>query len=157
MNRSERTFATAQTIRDLYALCMRGAGRSLADRGLSGQQAMVVRILAHAAVAGQELGVGDLCRELALTKGTVSGILTRMEEAGWIEKVRSERDGRAVVVRFSAKGRRLAAGSREALAEAFDRAFASFGDEELETAHRSLQAVLDRMKEAQEAAREERE
>ncbi len=146
MNRNDEAFATAKLIRDLYSLCMRRVGRSMSDSGLSAQQAMVVRLLAH----GQVHKVTDLCRELSLTKGTVSGILARMEDGGLIEKFKQGGDGRNVYLRFSEKGRRLAAESRGVLSDSFDRLFEGFADAELQAARQSLTDILERMQAKQE-------
>ena len=142
MPRSEATFATAQLIRDLHSLCMKRVGRSMADSGLSHQQTMIVRLLAH----GKMLKVSDLCREMSLTKGTVSGILGRMEESGHIEKYKEGRDRRNTYIRFTAQGRAFASGSRGILADSFDRLFAGFTETELEETRESLSGILDKMK-----------
>ena len=142
MPRSEETFATAQLIRDLYSLCMKRVGRSMADSGLSHQQAMIVRLLAH----GKTLKVSDLCREMSLTKGTVSGILARMEEGGLIEKYKEGRDRRNTFVRFTDQGRLFASGSRGILADSFDRLFAGFTEEEIQETQDSLSGILAKMK-----------
>jgi DNA-binding MarR family transcriptional regulator len=146
VTRNEEAFATAKLIRDLYATCMTSIGRNMADSGLSAQQAMVVRLLAH----GQVRKVTDLCREMSLTKGTVSGILARMEDGGLIEKFQQGGDGRNVYLRFTEKGRRLAVESRGVLSDSFDRLFAGFTDDELRVAKGNLAGILERMQAKQE-------
>ena len=49
----------------------------------------------------------ELGKMLVLDKATLSGILDRMDEAGWIEKVRSEKDGRIFLLYPSEKAMRL--------------------------------------------------
>jgi DNA-binding MarR family transcriptional regulator len=146
MTRNEEAFATAKLIRDLYSTCMTSIGRNMADSGLSAQQAMVVRLLAH----GQVRKVTDLCREMSLTKGTVSGILARMEDGGLIEKYKQGGDGRNVYLRFTDKGRRLATESRGVLSDSFDRLFSRFTDDELAAAKEHLAGILGRMQAKQE-------
>ena len=50
------------------------------------------------------LTASDLCRELGLDAGYLSRILARLEEAGLIDKVRSESDGRQRLLRLTPDG-----------------------------------------------------
>jgi DNA-binding MarR family transcriptional regulator/GNAT superfamily N-acetyltransferase len=51
-----------------------------------------------------DLTASDLCRELGLDAGYLSRILTRLEQQGLIEKVRSETDGRQRYLRLTPEG-----------------------------------------------------
>jgi MarR family transcriptional regulator, organic hydroperoxide resistance regulator len=55
----------------------------------------------------RELGVGELCKFLALDTGTVSPLLKRLEAAGLIERRRRADDERAVSVRLTSAGAAL--------------------------------------------------
>ena len=48
--------------------------------------------------------VGDLCRRLYLDNGTVTPMLKKMEEAGYIVRSRSRQDERVVTVRLTEAG-----------------------------------------------------
>lgn len=48
--------------------------------------------------------VGDLCRRLYLDSGTMTPLLKKMEEAGWIIRSRSQQDERVVFVRLTEAG-----------------------------------------------------
>lgn len=48
--------------------------------------------------------VGDLCRRLYLDNGTVTPLLKKMEEAGFITRSRSRQDERVVTVRVTDAG-----------------------------------------------------
>lgn len=48
--------------------------------------------------------VGDLCRRLFLDNGTVTPLLKKMEEAGYIVRTRSKQDERVVTVAVTEKG-----------------------------------------------------
>ncbi len=137
MNRSEETFATAMIIREIYSSCMNRISSSMADSGLSHQQIMVVRLLGH----HKSIQITDLCKEMALTKGTVSGILSRMESTGLIEKYKKQGDQRNTYVRFTGKGKEFATGIRVNIVESFDRVFENFTDEELVQAKSALANV----------------
>ncbi len=51
--------------------------------------------------------VGEICDRLMLDNGTVSPLLNRMRQAGYVEKRRSEADDRVVEIFLTAKGRDL--------------------------------------------------
>ena len=68
---------------------------------------------------------------MSLTKGTVSGILNRMEAAGLIEKFKNKKDQRNTYIRFSEKGQELAKNFRTKIVDSFDQVFVNFTDAEL--------------------------
>ena len=51
--------------------------------------------------------VGDLCETLMLDNGTISPLLKKMQQAGYIERTRSERDDRVVVITLTEAGKAL--------------------------------------------------
>jgi DNA-binding MarR family transcriptional regulator len=51
--------------------------------------------------------VGELCERLMLDNGTLSPLLKKMQQAGYVERTRSETDDRVVVVTLTDKGRAL--------------------------------------------------
>ena len=53
------------------------------------------------------LTVGEICDKLMLDNGTLSPLLKKMQQAGYIEKNRSELDDRVVVVTLTEEGRAL--------------------------------------------------
>ena len=57
--------------------------------------------------------VGELCEKLVLDNGTLSPLLKKMQQAGFIEKKRSEADDRVVVVSLTEKGRALQLEAKE--------------------------------------------
>jgi len=54
-----------------------------------------------------EASIGELCAMLDLDTGTVSPLAKRLEEAGLVERRRSEADERSVSVRLTPAGRSL--------------------------------------------------
>ena len=48
--------------------------------------------------------VGDLCHRLYLDNGTITPLLKKMEEAGYITRTRSDRDERVVTVHLTQSG-----------------------------------------------------
>ena len=51
--------------------------------------------------------VGELCEKLMLDNGTLSPLLKKMQQAGYIRRTRSEADDRVVVITLTEKGRAL--------------------------------------------------
>lgn len=51
--------------------------------------------------------VGELCRRLYLDCGTMTPLLKKMEESGWITRCRCREDERVVYVALTEKGREL--------------------------------------------------
>lgn len=141
MDRSQETFASAMLIRDIYSQCMNQISQSMSCTGLSHQQIMVIRLVAH----NRTIHVSDLCKEMSLTKGTVSGILNRMEAAGYIEKYKNRKDLRNTYIRFSEKGQLLAHDFRKEIIDSFDKVFENFTDPELLQAKDSLTRIQQKM------------
>ncbi|MBR3359220.1 MAG: MarR family transcriptional regulator [Solobacterium sp.] len=51
--------------------------------------------------------VGDICRKLYLDSGTVTPLLKKMEEAGYVTRTRQKDDERVVTVSLTEKGRQM--------------------------------------------------
>ena len=51
--------------------------------------------------------VGEICNKLMLDNGTVSPMLKKMQQAGYIDRKRSEEDERIVVITLTEEGRAL--------------------------------------------------
>ena len=54
-----------------------------------------------------KLPVGEICEKLFLDSGTLSPMLKKMQQQGYVEKTRSKEDDRVVVISLTEKGRRL--------------------------------------------------
>ena len=51
--------------------------------------------------------VGEICRKLMLDNGTLSPLLKKMQQAGYVERKRSAEDDRVVVVTLTEEGKAL--------------------------------------------------
>ena len=51
--------------------------------------------------------VGEICRKLMLDNGTLSPLLKKMEQEGYVDRQRSREDERVVVITLTDKGRQL--------------------------------------------------
>lgn len=54
-----------------------------------------------------EVTVGDICRRLYLDSGTLTPLLKKMEEKGWLQRTRSREDERIVIVTLTEEGRKM--------------------------------------------------
>ena len=76
------SFEIAMLIKEIYSSTMGIVSESLKDSGLTHQQIMIIKLIAH---SGQ-VTISKLCDEMHLAKGTVSGIVSRMESMGYIQR-----------------------------------------------------------------------
>lgn len=123
------SFEIAMLIREIYSSTMNIVSQSLREIGLTHQQIMVIKLVAHA--HNGEINISELCEEMSLAKGTVSGIVQRLETADYIEKVKHEEDKRNTYVKFSKKGIEFAKEFRSKINESFDKVFEDFTEEEI--------------------------
>lgn len=72
--------------------------RHYQSMNLTGPQGMLVGILAHIG----DMKISDLSEKMGLSNSTVSGIIDRLENQGYVERTRSKEDRRVVFVNLSA-------------------------------------------------------
>ena len=71
--------------------------------GMTPMQGLVL----HALYEEEDLSAGELGRRLALDSATLSGVLDRMSEAGWIVKSTVREDRRVLSIKLSDKSQKL--------------------------------------------------
>jgi MarR family 2-MHQ and catechol resistance regulon transcriptional repressor len=79
--------------------------RYLADQGITGAQFGVLRCVADAGDAG--LMLSDLSRRLMVTCANITGVVDRLEQAGYLRRERSHADRRVVLARLTPEGEAL--------------------------------------------------
>lgn len=141
MNRNQEAFNTATLIREIYSRVSSQIVSGMAGSELSHQQIMVVRLLAHNKV----LQISVLCHEMSLSKGTVSGILNRMERNGLIEKFKEPKDKRNTFIRFTQKGNDFARSYRTKIVDCYNQIFMDYSDDELIELEKVLKDIVDRI------------
>lgn len=134
-------FEIAMLIKEVYASTMGIVSNSLKDSGFTHQQIMVIKLIAH----NGQVNISQLCDEISLAKGTVSGIVTRLESAGYV-KIKNENDKRNTYVTFSDKGLKFAKEFREEINKSFDKIFSNFTDEEIMELRNNLIKVRNKIK-----------
>ena len=123
----EESFEISMLIKEIYSDTMAIVSKSLKGSGLTNQQIMVIKLIAH----NKKVNISQLCSEMSLAKGTVSGIVSRMEKAGYVKKVKDEYDNRNTYVTFSDKGIEFAKEFRKEINSSFDKVFENFTYDEI--------------------------
>ncbi len=95
------------------------------DVGLTGPQLAVLRVLAEQ--PEPRTGSG-LARAASISHATVTGIVGRLEARGLVERRRSSRDRRSVLLHLTPHGREAALGAPPLLAETFLERFEALPD-----------------------------
>lgn len=137
------SFEIAMLIKEVYSSTMNIVSNSLKESGLTHQQIMIIKLVAH----NKEVNISRLCDEMSLSKGTVSGIVKRLEDAGYIEKVKDKNDKRNTYVRFSKRGLEFANEFRSKINESFDKIFVNFTEEEVKEVKEGLLKLRNKIKE----------
>lgn len=124
-------------------------GAIVATRRLRGRDTQRAGEIAHAQYAllfelqeRGELAAGELATAAALAPATITGMLDHLENAGLVERTRSEPDRRIVVCRLTAAGREQVAARRARVTPLWNAALAEFDASELLVAT----AVLERLR-----------
>lgn len=109
----------AIAIRKIYQMSMHAMERELMKIGLTPQQVMVLKLLAH----DGPLQHHELMKKMELSKGTMSGILKRLEDKELIKRAVMEHDRRNASFDFTDKGRTFAGEFHELMDEAMSGVF----------------------------------
>lgn len=136
------SFEIAMLIKEIYSLSMNIISNSLRDSGLTHQQIMVIKLIAH----NGEVTISQLCDEMSLAKATVSGIVQRLENAEYIEKIKYDSDKRNTYVRFTEKGLDFAKKFRVTINESFDKIFENFTEEEVIQVKEGLKSLKNKIR-----------
>lgn len=140
--KSYDSFEIAMIIKEIYSNTMGIVSESLKESGLTHQQIMIIKLIAH---RGQ-VTVSKLCEEMSLAKGTVSGIVSRMESMGYIKKIKNDEDKRNTYITFSYKGEEFAKEFRKTINDSFDNIFKNFTEEEVIELKKNLTYLRDKIK-----------
>lgn len=130
-------------IKEIYANTMGTVSKSLRESGLTNQQIMVIKLIAH----NKQVNISQLCEEMSLSKGTISGIVARLEKADYVKKIKDEKDKRNTYVAFSDKGFEFVKNFIEEINGSFDKVFENFTEEEVKQVKDALTKLRNKIKE----------
>ena len=143
LNPNFDSFRIAMLLKEIYSKTMYSIEDNFKENGLTHQQVIIIKLIAH----NQEMTISDLCHEMSLAKGTVSGIVTRLEQNGFIEKFKKENDKRNTYLRFTNKGKEFAFTFRIKIQKSFDNIFKNCTEEDLTQLVSNLRNILSKIKE----------
>jgi DNA-binding MarR family transcriptional regulator len=115
--------------------------RLMQQAGFTGPQLLVLQALA----AHEEMGAGDLAREVNLSQGTVTSILDRLEKRELIKRIRSHTDRRKVFVTLTENGKEQLASAPTLLQEHFIERFTKLKEWEQHQLLASLHRLAEMM------------
>jgi homoprotocatechuate degradation regulator HpaR len=118
---------------------------SLREHGLSDQQWRVLRVLGEHANSTEEaegVETGRVAREAFLLGPSLTGVLTRMERDGLIERSRCSQDARRTVVRATKLGLSNVAKLSEAIEAHYAWMESELGKQKLAQLYQLLDAVI---------------
>ncbi|MDY3373201.1 MAG: MarR family transcriptional regulator [Terrisporobacter othiniensis] len=136
------SFEIAMLIKEIYASTIEIVNDNLKESGLTHQQTMVIKLIAHK----EKISISELCKEMSLAKGTISGIVSRLEAADYVKKVKCDNDKRNTYVEFSTKGYEYAKNFRNEINKSFDKIFENFTDDEVKETKENLIKLRDKLK-----------
>jgi len=87
------------------AAIRRAVHRDLREHGLTGSQLDILRVLAESGTDGTQLN--DISQRLYVTSGNVTGLIDRLEEAGYLARVPHPQDRRITRAVLTPAGREL--------------------------------------------------
>lgn len=141
MENKNKAFKAAMMIKELYSKTTNIISDNLKESGLTHQQCMVIQLIAHK----KEMTVSELCKEMSLAKGTVSGIVQRLEKLGYLEKEKREDDKRNTYIKFSDKGLEFAHNFKNNMNDSFENIFKNCSEEDIDEMLISLRNILDKI------------
>jgi homoprotocatechuate degradation regulator HpaR len=115
---------------------------SLREHGLSDQQWRVLRVLGENAHFEEGVETGRVAREAFLLGPSLTGVLTRMERDGLIERRRCPQDARSTVVRATELGLSKVAKLSEAIEAHYAFMESELGKQKLAQLYLLLDAVI---------------
>jgi DNA-binding MarR family transcriptional regulator len=140
----------------LLAECMQGFERFSSEfvraRGLTHAQFDIVATLGNTpGMSYKELGERTL-----ITKGTLTGVIERLEQKGLVERKRSPDDKRSFFVRLTPQGEQVFRDVFPKVVEHGKQLFANYGADDFDKLDEALRTLRQRMADAM-ATSEERE
>ncbi|MPQ43172.1 MarR family winged helix-turn-helix transcriptional regulator [Clostridium tarantellae] len=130
-------------VRELYSKIMYGLIDEQEHLGLTKQQLIVIKLIAHK----KKMTISEICKEMSLSKGTVSGIIQRLEKMGYIHKFKNTNDLRSTYVIFSEQGLEFSRKFKENINNSFTKIFKNLSTYELKNLNKSLIKILDEIEE----------
>lgn len=138
-----QTLDLAIAIRKLYHLSMHAMEKELLKIGLTVQQVTVLKLLAHDGAMQHH----ELMQRMELSKGTMSGILKRLEEKALIKRSVMAHDRRNITFDFTERGKAFAQEFHVLMDEAMSGLFRDLSESDLTRYRLTLSEMIDYLEE----------
>ncbi|MGD2111083.1 MAG: MarR family winged helix-turn-helix transcriptional regulator [Phycisphaerae bacterium] len=109
-NQGECASQVATGLAKLALVFRHEAWQATGEHGLTPTQAQILSVIAG---SSKPAGLSAVAEQLAITAGTASAAVTTLVEKGLLQKRRSSGDGRAIALKLTAKGKRIAVTAAE--------------------------------------------
>jgi len=103
MNKQRAISEIMQSLRRIFKAIQQYSEAVLKEFGVTGPQLWALRTI----YAEGQLSMGQLSQKMYLHMSTVSGVVDRLEEKGYVERVRGDKDRRVVKISLTKAGKRL--------------------------------------------------
>ncbi|MDO4721290.1 MAG: MarR family transcriptional regulator [Peptostreptococcaceae bacterium] len=143
-NKERKYYLLAMLIRELYSLSMNSMDGDIGPYGITPQQMIVLKLIAHKGFTGNR----EMTREMKISKGTASGIIRRLIAKGLICKEQDQKDRRQGRLVFTEAGRAFAESIRLAMNESFRNMFQDSSEEDLDKYEEILREMSVKMRAA---------
>ncbi|WP_297636117.1 MarR family transcriptional regulator [uncultured Clostridium sp.] len=143
-NNINKSFDIAILIKDIDSTIYSSVLKQLKKFDLTPQQMNIMRYLGHK----REMTVSEICEAMGLTKGTVSGILNRMDKQGYIIKRKNLEDKRNTYISFTEEGKILAKEVMKYFNEAYEKVFINIESSKLDEFKTILEEISQKIKES---------
>ncbi len=143
MDKNPQGIKIASLIREINSKLNNNISNNFKDSGFTTPQILLIKLLS---IEGP-LNVSEISEKMFLTKGTVSGIIDRLENQEVVERNRSNEDKRIVNVALTNKGVGITKTMRGTVNEYFDTIFSMCKEEDMEKIINGLdilRSVLDK-------------
>ena len=122
------------------AILTKEGDRLLSAFGLTDSQFNVLMLLRYQTEDGQ-LNQTQLGRMLLVNRSNVTGLVDRMEKAGWVQRVAKSGDRRVKQIKLTPPGRRLVERAEKSYFQRIDEVFGVIGPEEQVETRRLLARI----------------
>jgi len=127
-----------QSLRRIFKAIQHYSEQVLKEFGVTGPQLWGLRIIYREG----RLSMGKLSEQMYLHISTVSGVVARLEEKGYVERTRERTDRRVVKIRLTKAGKRVVQRAPEAAQGKLLHGLESLSQQEVKGIHASLDKVV---------------
>ncbi|MGD0115418.1 MAG: MarR family transcriptional regulator [Dehalococcoidia bacterium] len=140
VQQDESIMADGRLVYAVSAIMRKASDRALAPWGVSVSQAPVLVVLRE---AGSPLTISEIARQLYLETPSITTMVDRLAERGYVERLKDRKDRRKTPVRLTKAGKQLVDSIREPGKQLQEEMFGVLGRKERETLRSILQKFRD--------------